>query len=429
MKKVLTALTVLLLALCLAACAGRKEDGSSSVTLPAPKLQTAAQTQTPASSQPDDSSQASASSSTASSAPPESGISEEDYAKMTADDLVDLIRDPSQMTIEEYETLFTTYRYVKISDMLDLEQNITDEAFTKLSVDEDAVYPDTQPIAEKYLNSDSPQLRGAALRLMPTGSGVSEHNIELATQLLKTEKDPYVLYCGIVALGNEGNTDPAVGQFLLDMAKNDNAAIRAADAYALGNSWSSGLDGALEAEIELMNDSDSNVCEAACGSIGNLYDEAAIDPLVKILKDPDRTGLHDVCVESLITLWYDYPFFEHTSAKAYKATLDYWKATPRTEDDPAWISINDIAGDTGDAFTAWKAKAAYYKPGEICAVMKNILLDPDADSLARTAALAVTLTHGGPDALKALKADVDALKDEDAAFVQQNYADELASIP
>lgn len=57
--------------------------------------------------------------------------------------------------------------------------------------------------------------------------------------------------------------------------------------------------------------------------------------------------------------------------------------------------------------------------------MKEIALDPNADWLGRTAAFDVIKTHGGREALEAIKPEVDALTDKDASLVQDSLEDEL----
>ena len=65
------------------------------------------------------------------------------------------------------------------------------------------------------------------------------------------------------ALGNEGGKDAEIGKFLLDAAKNENAVVRRQAAVAIGITWNKTLDGAVDAEIELMKDSDNEVRKAA----------------------------------------------------------------------------------------------------------------------------------------------------------------------
>lgn len=60
--------------------------------------------------------------------------------------------------------------------------------------------------------------------------------------------------------------------------------------------------------------------------------------------------------------------------------------------------------------------------------MRDILLDPNADYLARVEAIDVILAQGGPDAVRALGSDVAAMTDEGARQVQQTYADDLANL-
>lgn len=342
-----------------------------------------------------------------------------DYKNMSAEDLLSHIKDRNSVTPEEYIWLVSTYSNVEIKDDMTLEKNITDEAIK--SIDSKAK-PKLDTYLEKLLTSEYPQVRGYGISLITSLTGVSSNNLELAKNLIAKETDPYVLYKATEALSNEAKSSKEVADFLIKMASHENAKIRVKAAYALGNSWSKGVDGALDTILKLMNDTDMDVRKAACKNSGKLEDEAVIEPLVKILNNPDEADLHGSCVDGLVTLWYDYPFFKKKSEKAYNATMNYLKKTPRTDKVPAWTAVGSFkVTSTQDAFKTWKQEATYFKEDEIYNIMVDIIKDANANYLARTSAIEVIKAHCSAEKFNSLKAVVDGLTDSKANSVKSSY--------
>ena len=342
-----------------------------------------------------------------------------DYANMTQEDLLSHIKDRENVTVDEYVWLISTYSYVDIKDDLTLEKNITDEAIKAI---ESKAKPSQEKYIEKLIKSQSPQVRGYGLSLMPSLTGISSKNLELAKELIKNETNNYVLYQATKALSNEAKNSKEIADFLIKMAEHQNAKIRTAAAGALGNSWSEGVEGAVQTVIKLMNDTDKDVRKAACRNAGKLNDESVIEPLVQILNNPDDADIHGSCIEGLVTLWYDYPFFKKTSEKAYNATMDYLKKTPRTDKVPAWTAVGTFkTTSTQNAFTEWKQKATYFNTDEIYNIMVDIIKDGNANSLARTSAIDVIKAHCSEDKFKELKSVIDGLSDSKASQVKSAY--------
>lgn len=255
--------------------------------------------------------------------------------------------------------------------------------------------------------------------------GISEDDKELAKEELKTEKEPCVLKAAIEKLGNEGGSDPEIGAFLIAMSKDENAKLRETAAFWIGSSWNESMEGAVEAELTLMQDENPDVSSAACRYCGKLGDPSVIAPLVEILNDEEKCKLHGDCMASLSTLWLDYPFHEKTNEEAYRATLDYFKKTPRDGSIPASGTFYAILSIAESNFDAWKEKADYYNSEEIVAAMTEIALDPDAASQSRREAIKVIKAHGGKEALEALKPTVDGLTDGHAERVQSELEEAL----
>ena len=342
-----------------------------------------------------------------------------DYANMSVDDLLSRIKDKNNVTVDEYVWLISTYSYVKITDDFTLEKNITDEALKTI---DSKAKPKQEDYMEKLIKSDSPQVRGYALSLMPTLTGVSKNNLELAKELIKTETDEFVLYNAVKALSNEAKSAKEVADFLIKMASNENSKIRVQAASALGNTWSQGVEGAVDTIIALMNDKDIEVRKAACKNAGKLNDEKVIEPLVKILNNYSDADIHGSCVEGLTTLWYDYPFFKNTSEKAYNATMDYFKKTPRTDKVPAWTGVGAFkTTSTQDFFKEWKQKATYFNTSDLYNIMVEIIKDGNANYLARTAAIDEIKSHCTDEQFSSLKTIIDGLTDAKSSSVKSAY--------
>ena len=342
-----------------------------------------------------------------------------DYANMTQEDLLSHIKDRENVTVDEYVWLISTYSYVNIKDDLTLEKNITDEAIKAIASN---AKPSQEKYIEKIIKSESPQVRGYALTLMPSLIGVSSKNLELAKELIKNETNDYVLYQATKALSNEAKSGKEIADFLIKMAEHQNAKIRTAAAGALGNSWSEGVEGAVQTVIKLMNDTDKDVRKVACRNAGKLNDESVIEPLVQILNNSDDADIHGSCIEGLVTLWYDYPFFKKNSEKAYNATMDYLKKTPRTDKVPAWTAVGSFkTTSTQSSFTEWKQKATYFNTDDLYNIMVDIIKDENANYLSRTSAIDIVKAHCSEEQFNSLEEIVNSLTDKKAAIVKSSY--------
>lgn len=344
-----------------------------------------------------------------------------DYANATADDLLAKIKDQTKLTKEEYIWLVSTLENVAITEDLDLEENITFEAIEILQ-DKEAEFPASSVLIDALMSHEAPQVRGYVMSYMGGLFGTSDNDVAAVLKLLETEKEPYVLKSAIKAVQNEGNANADVAKFLLNMTKNENAKVRCQAALALGNSWSDEVEGAAEALIALMSDSDESVREIAYEYCGKLHNDVVIEPIVATLNNPDEAKFHSACLDGLLTMWLNYPFHENASEAAYRATFDYYNNVAITEDTPPWSSISSMKTIAEDGFATWKEKATFYNPSEIVAAMTRILQSPDAEWLARNAAMEVIAAHGTDADVAALEPIVNGFTDSDAKLLQDSYA-------
>lgn len=344
-----------------------------------------------------------------------------DYANMTEDDLIkEFIKDEQNITLDEFVNLASTYSYATINNKLELDENITDKAIKKLK-DNKATLPAAKEFVEPLLKSDAPQVRGYAFSNIATFFGASDSHKASAKEILKTEKEPYVIKCAVKALGNEGGKDAEIGKFLLDAAKNENAVVRRQAAVALGSTWNKTLNGAVDAEIELMKDSDNDVRKAAYEYAGLLGDDRVVAPISEMLKNEADADLHSSGVKGLVWLWYDYPSHENTSEAAYRATMDYFKTTPGSDKVPAWAAVTSFTNKSEKNYDAWKAKATYFNTDELYEVMLGLVKNENLGRMTRGYACKPVAVHCTRAQFDALGTVINALSDKDAKFIQDEY--------
>lgn len=344
-----------------------------------------------------------------------------DYANMTEDDLIkEFIKDEQNITLDEFIDLASTYSYATINNKLELDENITDKAIKKLKENK-AKLPAAKEFVEPLLKSDAPQVRGYAFSNIATFFGASDSHKASAKEILKTEKEPYVIKCAVKALGNEGGKDAEIGKFLLTAAKNENSVVRRQAAVALGSSWNKTLDGAVDAEIELMKDSDNDVRKAAYEYAGMLGDDRVVAPISEMLKNEADADLHSSGVKGLVWLWYDYPSHESTSEAAYRATIDYLKTTPGSDKVPAWAAVTSFTNKSKQNYATWREKATYFNTDELYEVMLGIAKNENSSRLARGYACKPVAAHCSKEQFEAFGTVVNALSDKDAKFIQDEY--------
>ncbi|MBR2752075.1 MAG: HEAT repeat domain-containing protein [Clostridiales bacterium] len=328
----------------------------------------------------------------ATSAAAQGELTKEKYDAMTPEELLAAldIKDPQNLTEDEYFRLLETYRFCDLDyEKMEMASNNspTKEAIKlvkKLSIDK---------VMDKLLDSEYPQVRGYGLASLQGLFGVNDNSMAKALAVLETESDDYCLYCATSGLMNEMKNDPKVADFIFKMADHEKARIRVRAAIAIGNSWSRGVDGTVEKITEMMNDPDIDVQKSALANSGKLHDEAVIEPIVAILNDESRAKVHGDAIRGLSWMWLDYPSHESTCEAAYKATLDYYSKTPRTKDVPAWSGISNfnMVSEKNMEESKWRENATYFNADEFTKVMADLIADPDANWLSKEPAMKAVL--------------------------------------
>lgn len=179
--------------------------------------------------------------------------------------------------------------------------------------------------------------------------------------------------------------------------------------------------------IDLMDDEDTDVRDAAYRYAGGLNDEKIIEPIVSMLNNPDDEQFHANGINSLVKLWYDYPLHKNTSESAYRATMDYLRTTPVTDKIPTWTAVTSFK-NKADNFDEWRARATYYNPDEIEQIMTDLIENPNANWLGRTGAVEVIAAHCSKEAFDALSPVVDSLTDNNAKFIQDEYKNQAENL-
>ena len=248
-------------------------------------------------------------------------VTKKEYESMSAQDLIDRIKDVKNITEDEALALYSTYAYTNYTeDFYGREENITDEAF-KILKDDGCKIPYTTTIRDNMLHSENANVRAYAFTTIGGLFGTSSEEEKMAEEVLAKETEPVVLFAALRSLGG-AVSNPAVAEFVLNMTEHENANVRKQAALAIGSEWAMGIDGMVDAILKLMGDEDEEVRTCAYKYAGRLHDDRVIDPLEEVLKDSSLVRFHDACITSLTYMWYDYPSHRYTNERAYRITID-----------------------------------------------------------------------------------------------------------
>jgi len=353
--------------------------------------------------------------------------------EFTEDGLKSMFKTPGEMSPAEFEALIksfakceakptkTSYNYsscpaakVYSSEVLNtktkrkLDPKAKQEILMKHLQDENVV------VRDKALRTVDIMASNAGLGSAATGDGLmagDEETIKKLIDVAKAEKDPLVyaaLFERFLWIDNLYKNRPLV-DFVLENAKHSDPIVRKSIPEKMAAFRMKGIAEAPQMILDLcQKDEDDGVRAEACADILDYEIPDNMKLAEGILKDSKQAKAHAGLIKALAARSYN----KNVDADAYKLMMDYYKSTPRSEDVPAWNSISEVSKNNGKDFGAWKEKATYYKADEIVKAMSDILADPNANWLARTASIDAIVAHGGKDALKAAEAKVQGLKDD-----------------
>ena len=356
----------------------------------------------------------------------------------SAEEIRALVKSTDKATPDEYFAVLENYACCPVNqETLSIDDDTCAAEQVRVELREKGKLPGFETVLDRVLAHSAPQVRARGYDALSGNLfGSTESDREAGKKALATETDLFALRALIEGLRNEGNRVPEVGEFLKKMATHEHPALRRVATNALARSHSDKVPGVVEAVIARLGDEDKEVVSIACKGASTLGSDAIVEPIAAILKDASKANIHTECVSALTDLWLDFPKRERTSAAAYKATLDYYKTTPRSQDVPDSGAVSALAGGysipragtkaaSEEKFVAWKKKASYYKPDELAAIMLDIVKDPQANWMARGQAVRVIGDAGGLAALKKIASTVEALNDDKANLIKQGYEKEL----
>lgn len=151
-------------------------------------------------------------------------ITKEKYASMTADDLLKNINDIKNVTPEEYAAVVETLEFVNIKDNFELEKNITDDALKTIK-NEAEKFPSVSAWVKILWDSEVPQVKGRALiNASPAYSDFPELLTE-AEENLKTEQDPYIIYCTLKGLPSVSFEKEEIITYVQSLVNHENARL------------------------------------------------------------------------------------------------------------------------------------------------------------------------------------------------------------
>lgn len=357
------------------------------------------------------------------------GITKKEYESMTAQDLVDRIKDVTNITDEEMTALFATYAYVAYDENYLWKDSITSEAM-QLIRDNGGSLSYSNDVIDALIKSDNPGARAYGFSCMGSYFGTTDAQNSIAVEVLANENAPIVCVNALQSL-NKNASIPEIAQFFLRMAEHEDPVVRKYAAEAIGDPASAGVTGMTDAIIKLMGDENEEVKKSACTHAGNLGDERVVESLTTILNDEHQIDIHEACVEGLVNMWYDGSTFEHNSEAAYRACLSYWAKTPRTSEEPSANNFNMLSSKSSaqnDRYETWKQQATYFNPEELGNVMLDIVKDENAAWMTRVCAAKVILIHCGDTQKSELQNVIDGLSGSDADLIRSNYEQFLTTL-
>ena len=331
-------------------------------------------------------------------------------------------------TADSYVEILSKYPCCQIdAEKLELNKNecVVSEALKQIGKENSARTPDAKDIVGKLIKSDYPIVRAEGYKFINSIFDDNSPNAEIGKEAIQNEKDPYALKILAQELTFSGDKAPFVGEAMIRMTKHENALVRKEAVASLCHSSYAEVNGALDAIIALMSDSNEDVAGTACRGAGDHGNEKVIEPITKILNDNSKANIHGECVNGLSRLWLDSPFYEHRSEAAYKATMDYFKKTPRTSEIPNWLALGVINSITiNDSFAKWKQEATFFNQDEFTSVMSDLIKDENfGSSVAKGAAMKAIATMGGKAELEKIGKMIEGLSD---AGLKETYTEKLA---
>ncbi|MFA5624008.1 MAG: HEAT repeat domain-containing protein [Bradymonadales bacterium] len=349
-------------------------------------------------------------------------------AEFTEEGLLGIIKEPKAITALEYEALFLAYAKCELKDSCSVESCPANDVAITLNKKDKYDFVEginRAEIHKKLLKHANPIVRAQAMSRFRDVWSKDPSTLDLIVDVLKLGKEPVVL-CALFDNMLIQIDDPRFTDLVLAEAKNENPVVRARVAGLFGKGHGTKNEAALAVMAQLLEDENQGVRKAACSNVGGMNLEQFIKPIVAILSNNDEAEIHDKCVDALLTMFYNYPSHENTSAAAYKAYMEYFAKKPRSEKVPPWNCISDISSVNKETIDGWKKRAKYFKAADVSKVFTEIILDDNAAWMARNSAIKVVATWGTLADLKKIKKSLAKSKHDKVKHVMKTLDDTIA---
>jgi hypothetical protein len=278
----------------------------------------------------------------------------------------------------------------------------------------------TAELGKKHIHHPSPAVRMQAATFLGSIFGADASSQSTILEAVRAEPEPAVIAAMLDAVGSRGAERPEVGELLLDMADHASPEVRKKALLWLGSSWSQGLPGSIERLIRAIEtDPDMNVRAFACKFSGRRGDDQLVPIYDRHTRNPRKQPvLYSACMQGLLESWMNYPLYQTHNEKAYQLTLARLAHTPRSKDNPPWALLGrfaDLSRETR-GLIEWRQKATWFQRKDVLAVLQPIVVDGDANPLARAGALESMIALGASQ--EQLETMRQAIKDSDPAGKQ-----------
>lgn len=351
------------------------------------------------------------------------GIKLEQYAEMTGEDLVSkLVKDKMAPTADEYVAIIETIDFAEVDDRCDFGENATAEAL-KFLKGEKATFPNVLDCADAVLANESAKVR--AYYYQQLNNQLFDETVPAYTPILTkilSEKESIAIYQALRFAARNFAEEKTFIDFVISLSDSTDANIRRVVPYVVQYIRTDDTEPLAQMMFKLIEDEDKDVRKEAVLYCYKLKDDRFVPVLKEILLDENQADLHSNAGDALCRMWYNYPAHDAYSEAAYKATMEYFKATFEDTGLPNWQVVNKISLKGKTNYDKWFAEASYFDAEEVVEIMKNIFNNASKDRLLREQCIKVVATFGDKADLEALQAGIDATEKE---FDKNSLQDKL----
>lgn len=263
-------------------------------------------------------------------------------------------------------------------------------------------------LGKELITHEHPAVRLQASKLLQSAFGASKETQELLVKAAKAEKEPAALAAMLRTIGSRHKDQPEIKALLLAMADHPAEPVRREAMSWFLTNFGEGVEGTFEKVLDKVeNDPSEDVRAYLCGRLYGSSDERALPVFEKYLMSEETpTKLYNACWNGVINSWTGYPKPRQPSQKGYELTMKILEKKPRSKERPPWSGISTLRSAKTDVRAndrfggAWvEAVKPWYKPERLLRSLKDIVVDGEANWMARTAALRVMQELGEKKAL------------------------------